>query len=286
MLLPMLVGFCLFTVYPMGWLVRWAWFNYDGITEAAYTGFDNFTRVFSRDPAYWAALLNTVIIVTAKLAIEMPLALVLAVTLNGPSRRNTFFRTAFFMPTIVSTAIIGLVFFLMFNPYHGVVNEILGSLGVKEPVNWFNNKWRADLIIVLAEVWKNFGINMVFFLMGLQSIPKELYECSMMDGAGRVRRFFSITMPMLAPMTKVVIMLAFVGSMKVVDMVLVLTNGQPGGETEVVMTYVFKYFFSFGVADTISQYGYASALAVVTALALALLTAGYFRATRRAGDAA
>ncbi len=284
MLFPMLAGFCLFTIYPMFWLVQWAWFDYDGITSPLFIGFGNFVRVFTRDPAYWSALLNTVIIVTAKLSIQMPLALFLAVLLNKASKRNTFFRTAFFMPTIVSTAVIGLVFFLMFNPYKGIVNELLALAGVREPINWFNNKWLADTVIVLAEVWKNFGINMVFFLMGLQSIPKELYECSEMDGASRARQFFSITMPMLAPITKIVVMLSLVGSMKVVDLVLVLTNGQPGGKTEVVMTYVFKYFFSIGVSDSISQYGYASSLAVVTALILALMTGGYFRATRKITD--
>jgi raffinose/stachyose/melibiose transport system permease protein len=284
MLAPMLIGFALFTLYPMFWLIRWAFYDYDGISSAAFIGLDNFVRAFTRDPGYWAALLNTAIIVAVKLVIEMPLALLLAVTLNKSSRINTFFRTVFFMPTIVSTAVIGLVFFLMFNPYHGAVNEILALAGLAAPINWFANRWLADFVIVLAEVWKNFGINMIFFLMGLQSIPKELYECASIDGASRAKRFTAITLPMLTPITTVVVMLALVGSMKVVDLVLVLTNGQPGGGTEVVMTYVFKYFFSYGVSDSISQFGYASSLAVVTAFVLGLLTVAYFEVTRRARE--
>ena len=284
MLAPMLIGFGLFTIYPMYWLIHWAFFNYDGIAFATFTGFDNFIRVFTRDPAYWASLLNTLIIVSAKMFIQMPLALVLAVLLNKSTRVNSFFRTAFFMPTIISTAIVGLVFFMMFNPYQGIVNGLLQVVGVKDPINWFNNRWLADGVIVIAEVWKNFGLNMIFFLMGLQSIPNELYECSDIDGASKRVQFFKITLPMLSPITKVVVMLSMVGSMKVVDLILVLTNGQPGGQTEVIMTYVFKYFFSYGVADSTNQYGYASALAVVTALVLAVLTMVYFRATKKMGD--
>lgn len=284
MLAPMLAGFALFSLYPMLWLIRWAFYDYDGIGSPAFIGLANFARGFTRDPGYWAALLNTCVIVAAKLIIEMPLALALAVMLNRSTRLNTFFRTVFFMPTIVSAAIIGLVFFLMFNPYHGAVNELLALAGARRPINWFANKWLADGVIVLAEVWKNFGINMVFFLMGLQSIPAELYECAELDGAGRWRKFRSITLPMLAPITTVVVMLALVGSMKIVDLVLVLTNGQPGGGTEVVMTYVFKYFFSYGVSDSISQFGYASSLAVITAIALGLLTAAYLKVARGRGE--
>lgn len=285
MLAPVLIGFALFTLYPMYWLVKWAWFDYDGMGRAEFVGMENFVRVFARDPQYWAALANTFYIVAVKLAIEIPLALFLAVALRRAKTINTFFRTVFFVPAIVSSAIVGLVFYLMFEPFRGSVNYLLKLVGlIDKSVNWFGDRWLADWVIIIASIWKGFGLNMVFFIMGLQNIPRELYECADLDGVGPWKRFSGITLPMLAPVFRVVLMLAIVNSMKMSDLVLVLTNGQPGGRTEVVMSYAFKYFFSYGAADNISQYGYSSALAVVTAVILGIITAAYFRMTKRIND--
>jgi ABC-type sugar transport systems, permease components len=285
MLLPMLIGFALFTVYSMLWLIRWSVYSYDGMTTAKFIGMENFIRAFLRDRQYWESLLNTFYIVALKLTIEIPLALFLAVVLNNTKKINSFFRTIFFMPAIVSSSIVGLIFFLIFEPFRGSVNYILKAVGmIQQNVNWFGTQWLADWVIILASVWRGFGTNMIFFLMGLQSIPKEIYECAEMDGAGVWIRFARITLPMLAPVMRVVLMLAIVNSMKMSDLVLVLTNGQPGGKTEVVMTYTFKYFFSYGAADSISQYGYASALAVITAIILGIITGLYFKATRKSAN--
>ncbi|MFF2889765.1 carbohydrate ABC transporter permease [Paenibacillus sp. NPDC057967] len=285
MLAPMLIGFALFTIYPMFWLIQWSWFDYDGMSTPKFIGFENYIRAFTRDPHYWASLENTFIIVIAKFILEIPLALFLAIVLNGNKKINSFFRTLFFSPTIVSTAIVGIVFFLMFEPFLGSVNQLLKAFGMIDTnVNWFGNKWLADLVIVIASVWKGFGINMIFFIMGLQNIPQDIYECADIDGVGKWSRFTKVTLPMLASTGKVVMMLFIVNSIKMSDLVLVLTNGQPGGSTEVVMSYTFKYFFSYGAADSISQYGYSSALAVITALILTVIVSLYLRLTRNMGN--
>ncbi len=285
MIAPMLLGFALFTIYPMGWLMNWSFFKYDGITAPTFNGLENFVRAFTRDPYYWRALNNTFFIVAIKLVIEIPLALFLAVALNKATKVNSVFRTAFFMPAIISTAIIGMIFFLMFDPFQGVINQLLKSWGlIGKKINWFGDKWHADAVIIIASVWKGFGVNMVFFLMGLQSIPEELHECAQIDGANVWEKFRYVTLPMLAPFAKTVVMLALINSMKMSDLVLTLTNGQPAGNTEVVMSYTFKFFFSYGVADSVSQFGYASALAIVTAAILGLITGAYFLLTRKMGD--
>ncbi|MFH5185270.1 carbohydrate ABC transporter permease [Paenibacillus sp. TAB 01] len=285
MLAPMLIGFALFTIYPMVWLIRWSWFNYDGISPPSFAGFDNYVRAFTRDSHYWDSLVNTFIIVIAKFVLEIPLALFLAVVLNSGKKINSFFRTVFFSPTIVSTAIVGIVFFLMFEPFLGSVNQLLKAFHLTETnINWFGNKWLADLVIVIASVWKGFGVNMIFFIMGLQNIPQEIYECADIDGVNKWTRFTKITLPLLAPTGKVIMMLFIVNSIKMSDLVLVLTNGQPGGSTEVVMSYTFKYFFSYGAADSISQYGYSSALAVITAIILTVVVGLYMRLTRNVGN--
>jgi raffinose/stachyose/melibiose transport system permease protein len=180
---------------------------------------------------------------------------------------------------------VGIVFFLMFDPFNGSVNYILRYFHFTERnINWFGEKLSADFVIVLASVWRGFGINMIFFIMGLQNIPPEIYECASLDGVTVWSRFTRITLPMLAPVFKVVLMLFIVNAMKISDLVLVLTNGQPAGSTEVVMSYAFKYFFSYGNADAIRQYGYSSAIAVVTAVIIGIIAGGYLRATKKTGD--
>ncbi|NOU73012.1 ABC transporter permease subunit [Paenibacillus sp. LMG 31458] len=281
MLSPQLIGFIVFTIYPVYWVLRWAWYDYDSV-QATFIGFDNFIRIFTRDERYWQSLLNTVVLAFGKLAVEIPLALLLAVLLNGKLRGRNLFRTVFFMPNIVSVAVIGLLFYFLFATFEGIVNNVLLDLGmIVESINWFGGKWTSMFVIAVASVWENFGINMLFFLAGLQSVPKDLYEAAEIDGANRLQQFTRITVPMLAPVIQVVMMLAIIGSLKVTDLVLVLTNGQPGGSTEVVMTYIFKFFFRFGEGPDALQIGYAASMGLVTAILIGMITAVYFWLTRR-----
>ena len=287
MVAPMLIGFALFTIYPMLWLMRWSWFQYDGmaVANAKFIGFDNYVRALTRDPQFWRSLENTFVIAGGKLLLEIPLALLLAVILNSQKRINAVFRTIFFSPAIVSTAIVGIIFFLMFEPFNGSVNYLLRSLNlVSKRINWFGTRETANFVIIIASVWRGFGTNMIFFIMGMQNIPLEVYECADLDGVTPWTRFWYVTLPMLAPTLKVILMLFIVNAMKISDTVLVLTNGQPGGSTEVIMSYVFKYFFSYGNADAVRQFGYSSAMAILTALVLSVVIGVFTVATRKVGD--
>ncbi|NLB90801.1 MAG: sugar ABC transporter permease, partial [Clostridiales bacterium] len=141
MLLPMMFGFFLFTYVPIFYILRYCLFQSNGITSA-YIGFRNFERVFTRDAAFWDAMLNTVILSAGKLIIEIPLALFLAVMLNKGIKGTGFFRVTLFLPAITSTAIVGLVFSLMFASFDGIVNNLLQNIGIiSAPVNWMGNKW-------------------------------------------------------------------------------------------------------------------------------------------------
>ncbi|MDR2933456.1 MAG: sugar ABC transporter permease [Oscillospiraceae bacterium] len=282
MLAPMLVGFALFTYVPIFYILRYCMFYYNGF-KSSFTGLDNFVRVFTRDPKFWMSIVNTFILSGCKLLIEIPLALMLAVLLNKALKGTNFFRVTLFLPAIMSTAIIGLIFSLMFAAYQGVINNILMQVGlINAPINWFGEKWTAMSVIGIASVWNYFGINMIFFLMALQSVPKDLYECADIDGITPMRKFFSITLPMIGPIFQVVLLMAIVGSLKVSDLVLVLTNGQPGGSTEVVMTYVFKSFF--GRDNRSVEIGYASAMSIITGIILAIVSYIYMRMTRKMNE--
>lgn len=279
MLTPQLIGFLIFGLYPIIWILGLVFYDYDGFTKI-YIGFENFKRAF-RDIYYWQSIGNTFILTAGKLIIEIPLALIVAVILNGKIRGRNIFRTIMFLPNVISVAIIGLIFYFLFATFDGVVNNILMQIGfIKAPINWYGNKWTSLLVIVLASVWHGVGINMLYFLTGLQNIPAELYESASIDGANKFQEFFKITVPMLAPVMQVVLMLALLGSFKITDLVLVLTNGAPAGETEVMMTYVFKYFFAYGESE-ISQIGYASSLAFISAIILGLMTVIYITSTKK-----
>ena len=276
MLLPMFAGFMVFTIYPILWVLRWAWFDYGGYGRAIFVGVENFIRAFTRDDNFWLAMVNTFYLAAVKLVIEMPLSIVLAFFVNNRVKGSSVFRIIFFLPTVFSIAVVGLVFSILFSAYNGIVNAVLVNLHiVSANVNWFGSRWLAMTVILLVSLWSSFGLNMIYFLMGLQNIPKELYECSMLDGASGPRQFFSITIPLLAPVMQIVFMLSILGTMRLADLVLVMTNGQPGGTTEVVMTYIFKFFFSYGDIGRRNQYGYGSALTVILSIILAVMTLIY-----------
>ena len=280
MILPFLIGFILFSYVPIVYILRYAFTDFDGYSVANWTGIHNFQRVFTKDPDFWTSLVNTVSLSFFKLLAEIPLALLLAVLLNQKLRGIGFFRVTLFLPAVISAAIIGLIFSLLFAAFNGMVNSILQTLGlIGRPINWFSTKGNAMLVLGIASVWQNYGINMMFFLMALQSIPEEIYECAELDGATGLRKFFSITLPMIAPIFESVLLMAIIGSLKVCDLVISLTDGQPGGQTEVVMTYIYKFFF--GRSGRNVQIGYASAMSMITAVFLGLVTIVYVQGTRR-----
>ena len=280
MILPFLLGFILFSYVPIFYILRYAVTDYNGYAQANFTGWYNFERIFTRDPDYWMSLVNTVMLSFCKLLVEIPLALLLAVLLNQKIRGIGFFRVTLFLPAVISAAIIGLIFSLLFASFKGMINTILQSLNlIAKPINWFSTKGNAMLVLGIASVWQNYGINMMFFLMALQSIPEEINECAELDGAAGLKKFFRITLPMIAPIFESVLLMAIIGSLKVCDLVISLTDGQPGGQTEVVMTYIYKFFF--GKSGRNIDIGYASSMSVITALFLGLVTLVYVQGSKR-----
>ena len=282
MLLPMFIGFLLFTIYPIIWAIRWAWFDYSGFGTPVFVGFENFVRAFTRDPMFWQSLVNTSYLAFAKLLLEMPLAIILAVLVNKKIKAASFFRVIYFMPTVMSVAVVGIIFSIMFSAYNGIINALLQQVNIiSKNVDFFAGRWSSLTVMLFVSLWTTFGINMLYFLMGLQNIPNELYESADIDGANTSQKFIHITLPLLAPTMQTVFLLSMLGTMRITDLILVMTNGQPGGTTEVVMSYVFKYFFQYGDAGSVSQFGYGSALIMIVAVFLAIITAIYFKVSKK-----
>jgi raffinose/stachyose/melibiose transport system permease protein len=272
------IGLVLFVLYPLGWVLKYCTYSYGGVgTPLRFVGLENFFRAFTDSPRYWQAVKNTFIFAFGKLLVEIPLALFLAAVLARKLYGSTFFRTIFFLPSMLSVAVMGIIFYYLFGSYNGVVNEFIRSLGGSR-ISWFTDGKRAMLVLMITSVWQNFGLNMIFFLTGLQSIPHEMYEAATIDGANERQQFFRITIPMLGPISQMVIMNALLGSLKLTDLVLVMTNGMPNGKTEVMMSYIYKLFFSDYAS---SDWGYASSLMLITAVMLGIVTITYLRMTKR-----
>ncbi|MFJ5713059.1 carbohydrate ABC transporter permease [Neobacillus sp. NPDC093127] len=285
MLAPVILGFFVFTIYPNIWVIVLSFTHYNGVNNPQFTGLDNYIRLFTRDPLWWKAVTNTIIFTLGKLLIEIPLALFCAILLNNAKRKGSrFFKSVFFLPNVVSIAIMCTVFSVLLMPVNGYINGLLPSLGMKQ-IDFVGSSPAAMLTVMGVSIWQNFGLNMILFLAGLQGIPGEVYESAEMDGAVGFTRFFKITLPMLSRMFQVILMLAIIGSLQVFDIQWLLTAGGPSDSTEVMMTYLFKYYFppSFS-QNAIPQMGYGSALGVVASIIIGIVTVIYLYTSKKMDD--
>jgi raffinose/stachyose/melibiose transport system permease protein len=285
MISPPLIGFLLFMIGPILWVLGLSFYGYDGVTRT-FLGFTNFARALS-DELFWLSVANTFLFLAAKLLVEVPLALVLALILQTNPRGSTLFRVVFFMPTMISAAIIGLIFYFIFASYEGIVNGVLVAMHlVRRPINWFDNRWKGLFVITSASIWQWLGFNMVLFLAGLQSISPEMYEASKLEGASKSQNLFMITLPLLAPTIQVIILLSITGCLALSDVVLTLTGGGPAGQTDTMMSFIFKLFFPRGAGAAIGRpaYGYGSALSMLVTFIITGVSVVYLAVSRRLKD--
>lgn len=281
MALPALLPFVAFSILPILYVIGISFTDYDGITTPEWTGLSNYVTMI-HDAIWWQDVRNTFVLAAGKTVIEIPLALLLAVLLNRPIRARSPLISVYFLPHVMSMAVMGVVFYFLFRPINGVINGLLQLVGIlSTPVDWLGHGSTAMASIVTVGIWAGFGINTVFFLVGMQTIPREVYESAAIDGATAWQQFRSITLPLLGPIMRIVMMLTIVFSLRSFDLVLTLTGGGPAGETDVMFTYLFTYFFSL---DRASQYGYGSALGVSASLIIAVISLIYLYFSRNQGS--
>ncbi|HEY8420340.1 MAG TPA: sugar ABC transporter permease [Thermoclostridium sp.] len=287
MLFPSLLIFAVLSVYPIMWALKYVFYEYNGYTNPKFVGLDNFIRAFTRDPLFINALKNTFIYVGGKIVIILPLAFILAIFLNKKTKIHGALQALIFSPTIISSAVMSLVFYLMLNAYNGEVNRLLLKLGlVDSPVNWLGSKY-AMLSTVIVSVWAGLGNYMVYFLAGLQSIPDEIYESGAIDGVNSFQKLIYITIPMLGPMLKVILMLALITAFQDMSNILVLTGGGPFGKTNVMSLYVYSLYFPVNASDTATfmpQYGYGAAVSVISACIVGFITVIYLKISNKLDD--
>lgn len=278
---PSLFLTLVFAVYPIVWAIRYMFYDYQGYGEAIFIGIENFTRLF-HDKLFWDSVVNTFIYAGGKLILTLPLALILAVILNRAIHGRQVLRAIYFMPTVISAAVMAVIFFIIFNSYNGLLNKLLTNFHIiSEPIDWLGPKF-AMLTVILIAVWGGLGNYMLLFLAGLQNIPNDVYESAALDGANELQKFWYITIPMLGPVLQIVIMYAIIISLKGYESIMVLTEGGPIGKTEVMFLYVYKLFFPVSTGSGVEQqFGYGSAVGFMTAVIVGIITALYFYVSKR-----
>lgn len=281
MLTPNIIMFTLFSLYPVSWVLKYMFYQYDKVHDPIFIGLDNFVRIFTRDAYFWKTVTNTFIYVGGKLIITLPVAFVIAVILNRKFFGSKLMQGVVFMPTIMSSSVMALIFYLILNPYSGALNTALMNLGIiSTPINWLSYQ-NALMSVIIVGVWGAIGNYMVYFMAGLQSVPEEIYESAELDGITPVTKMFKITIPMMLPVLKFVIMLALINSFQDMQSIMVLTEGGPNGASDVMFLYIYRMFFpvSATTAST-SQFGYGASLSVICALIIGVVTIIYLKGTK------
>lgn len=274
MLSPQIIGFLVFSIIPMIWAISKSWTFYN-LIETRFVGWENFKLLLS-DTSYWNSLLTTLKFAIMKIPIEIPLALILAVLLSRKIKAAGLFRAVYYLPHVISTALVALVFSNLFN-YFGVFNAVLQKLGIIDlPIDWFSSTTTAMWVIVITDIWKTFGVNVLYFISALANVPEEVYESAKIDGANRLQTFFRITVPMIAPTFQIILMMSIIGTLSTSELVLVLTNGAPSGTTYTVNSYIFNNY-SPGIAVQGVNVGYGCAMSLMTAIILSSITLTYMK---------
>jgi ABC-type sugar transport system permease subunit len=289
MLAPNVFLFILLSVFPMIWVFRYMFYNYGGLGTGSpvFIGLDNFRRLFTRDPLFWQSVLNTLIYAGGKIILVIPLAFFSAIMLNKKNVKGLgFIRATLFFPTIISSAVMALVFYLLFNVYSGEINKYLLLLGMKTPFNWLGEA-HAMMTVIIIGVWGGLGNYMIYFLAGLQGISEEVYESAELDGVNWFQRIFSITIPMLGPVLKMILMISIVIAFQDMTTMMVLTGGGPLNSTMVMFLYAYQFYFpvsSDNGSNVLQQFGYGAAVSVVSAAIVGMVTVIYLFFSRKLDD--
>ena len=255
---PALVLFIVLVLLPILFALYAAFFRWGGFgMPSEYIGTENFTRAFD-DPVFLGDLWRCLLLVVLSLVLQLPFALAMAVLLNQRMRGRAVYRMLFFAPYVLSEAITGVLFAMIFAPGDGLADHILGGIGLEG----LGGEWFADPSWVMATLflvmtWKYFGFHMMLYLAGLQSIPKELNEAALIDGANAWQRFRGVTLPLLAPTLRISVFLSVIGAIQLFDLVWVITQGGPDHHSETMAVTMFQFGFKR------YQVGYASAISVV-----------------------
>jgi multiple sugar transport system permease protein len=270
---PQLIGSAVFVFAPL-WLVFWySLHEWNVLADTfEYVGLGNY-RQLAHDTNLRSSLAATAVFSVGLVVVNLSLALLLAILLNQRLRGTIVFRTLFFSPVVVSLVAWTIVWGFLLQS-NGGINGLLDAIGVTGP-NWLRGETTAMISVIVVQVVKNVGLNMVLFLAALQGVPDDLYEASRMDGAGRWTRLRRITLPLISPTILLTSIITVVGSLQVFAQIAVLTQGGPGSSTTVLVYYLYQQAFQF------HHFGYGATLSVLLFGIVLVLTVAQWQLRKR-----
>jgi multiple sugar transport system permease protein len=269
---PWLIGFLLLTVGPMLYSLYISFTRWDLLTQPVWIGLDNYVNKMPNDPRFWQSLKVTVIYTAAYVPLELVGGLFLALLVRNEIRGIRFFRSIFYLPTVLAGVAFAVVWLWMFNPRGGLINLALAQIGIIGPRWLLDPDWALSALVIMS-FW-GWGRAMIIYLAGLQAIPGELYEAAAIDGATFWSKFRYITIPLLSPTILFNLILSVIGTFQTFTNAFVATNGGPLDATLFFVLYLYKQAFE------LLNMGYASALAWVLFLVILVLTLLIFRTQR------
>lgn len=274
-LLPALVLYLFFVIVPIFWSAYYGFFDWKGIGAAKFIGLDNYVEVF-KDPIFWKSFKNNMLIVAASVFGQVPIALILALLLMKSTFFQRVIRASVFMPMVLSSVVVGIIWGYIYHPQIGILNFLLDGVGL----DIWKKAWLSDpkvsmYALMVPIIWNYIGPYMIMFIAALQNISPEIEDAAQLDGVGPVRKLFAVTLPMIWDTVKVAVVLCISGSLKAFDLIYVMTGGGPAHSTELLASYMYNSTFN------VYRFGFGSAISTAIIILSLILIVGSQRLMKR-----
>lgn len=264
--LPALIMYIAIYILPLLSSLQHSFTSWNGINEATFNGLDNFKKAFT-DEKFWIAFKNNITFVLFSAFVQVPIIIFISIVISGVKKYLNFYKTTVFLPSVLSTAVVGTLWQFIYHPDVGLINQLLRAIGLESWTHaWLGEESTSFLAILTTNSWQWFGFYIVLLLAAIFSVPKELLESAEIDGAVGFKKSWFITIPMIRPVILVIMLLAITGAMNALDIVLIMTYGEPFGSSEVMGTYLYKQAYKF------NDFGYASAISIIIFVFTVLVT--------------
>jgi raffinose/stachyose/melibiose transport system permease protein len=278
-LLPAVLIYCLFVFVPVVWSTYYGFFEWSGIGAKKFIGLQNYNEII-HDSVFWRALKNNFIFLLAAVLGQVPLALTLAILLQKNNSLQRFLRSAIFLPMVMSTVVIGMVWQYFYHPQIGILNFFLDKLGLSSwKLEWLSDPKIAIFSLVPPLIWSFVGLYLIIFISALQNVPSEIYDAAQIDGVSGIKKVVTVTLPMIWSTVQVAIILCISGSLKSFDLVYIMTKGGPAHATELLATYMYNSTF------TSYRFGFGSAISTsIVIISLLMIGTSQWLTSRRAAN--
>lgn len=265
LVLPGLLLFLFAIFAPICLSIYYGFTDYSGMGTYEFIGIENYKTLMT-DKAFWMSLRNSLLLAIGFICIQHPLALIVAAVLDKlGGKAENFFRCVYFIPNVISVAVIAYLWKFIYNPDFGLLNNIIKMFGGKGNINWFSND-TAIWAVLIVLIWHGFGWGMLIYYTGIKNIDPVLYEAAAIDGANQKTTFLKITLPLMKPVIQVNVTMAVISALKQMETVYLLTNGGPGNSTQFAANYLYQQAFKA------FKYGYGNAIGVVFIIICLIVT--------------